>query len=193
MGELHVCVLQTHQFTTATDDHLGHLLQAGIELTENLLGITVGALLNAGRFLTATQQESFSLLLGALAETQGLLAHSFSIFLGFLLQAVALLTDLLELLQRLLAVALMGFRMGALQLLVLLLELLKTASGFLLQLLTAGGLLLLELGGLGLMLLLEACHLAAGLLQHLLALLAALIPQFRTLPFRFLANAGAAD
>ena len=63
MGEFHVGVLQTHQFTPATDDHLGHLLQARIELTEHLLGITVGSLLNAGRFLATTQKESFGLLL----------------------------------------------------------------------------------------------------------------------------------
>ena len=75
----------------------------------------------------------------------------------------------------------------------LLLELLKTAGGFLLKLLTARSLLLLQLGGLGLVFLLEAGHLAPGLLQHLLALLATLLPQFRTLTFSLLANAGAAD
>ena len=74
----------------------------------------------------------------------------------------------------------------------LLLELLKTAGGFLLQLLAAGN-LLLQLGGLGLIFLLEAGHLAAGLLQHLLALLAALLPHGRTLTLRFLADAGAAN
>ena len=75
----------------------------------------------------------------------------------------------------------------------LLLELLKTAGGFLLKLLTARSLLLLQLGGLGLVFLLEAGHLAPGLLQHLFALLATLLPQFRTLPLRFLANAGATN
>ena len=77
-------------------------------------------------------------MLGALTEAQGFLAHPFGIFLGFLLQAIALLTDLLEFFERLLAIALMGFRMGALELLMLLLELLKTAGGFLFQLLPAG-------------------------------------------------------
>ena len=76
------------------------------------------------------------MLLCALAEAQGFLAYTLGIFLGFLLQAVAFLADLLKFLQRLLAVALMGFSVGALELLVFLLELLKTASGFLLKLLT---------------------------------------------------------
>ena len=133
------------------------------------------------------------MLLGVLTEAQGLLAHTFGIFLSFLLQATALLTDLLEFLQRLLAIALMGFRMGALELLMLLLELLKTAGGFLFQLLPAGGLLLLQLGGFGLVFLLEAGHLSASLLQHLLALLAALLAQLSALTFGFLANAGTAD
>jgi hypothetical protein len=58
--------------------------------------------------------------LGGLAEAQSLLAQPFRFRLTFLLQAVGLLADLFKFLQPLDAVALMGFRLGALQLLVLL-------------------------------------------------------------------------
>ena len=75
----------------------------------------------------------------------------------------------------------------------LLLQLLAPGLGFLLQLLAAPGELLFHLGHAALVLLLGLGHLLAGVQQHLLALLAGLLPQFPHLALRLLADGGGTD
>ena len=123
-----------------------------------------------------------ALLLGLLAELQGVVLQALGFRLALPLDAQALLANLLQLGHRLLAVALM------------LLQQQTVALGrLLLQLLPARGELLLHLGQPALVLLLGGGGLLATLQQQLLALLAGLLAQLRNLALGLLADGGVVD
>jgi hypothetical protein len=169
--------LQPHQLTAAGRHHLAHVPQAPLEFAQHLFGVAVGPFLHGGGLLAAAGNQRFALLLGLLAELQGIGLHPLRLRLAALLQPQRLLADLLQLQQALLAGLLVLLRELALELDRLLVELLAPLQGLLFQLLAVLAELLLQLGQATLMLLLGLRHLLAGLADQLLALLAGLFPQ----------------
>jgi len=76
--------LQLDQLTLAGHDHLAHLPETILQLTQDLLGVTVCTLLNGAGFLTAAGDQRLTLLLGLLTELEGIALNA----LGFRLAAL---------------------------------------------------------------------------------------------------------
>ncbi|QNI67630.1 hypothetical protein SynBMKMC1_01550 [Synechococcus sp. BMK-MC-1] len=129
-------------------------------------------------------------MLGLLPELQCILMQTFGFALSLFLKSQPLLTNLIQLLHGLEAIALMLFAELTLQLIGFLIKLLTALQGLLFQLLSTGGVLLLQLGLLGLHLLFHLRGLMARRLQKLLTLLANLFPHLIHLPLSFLTNRG---
>ena len=125
--------LQAHQFAAAGHHHLAHLLEPAFQFGGHLLGVAVGALLDRGGFLAAAADQCLALLLGLLAELQGIVLHPLGFGLAALLQAQRFLADLLKLRQALLTRLLVLLGQLALQLQRLLFQLLVALSVVLLQ------------------------------------------------------------
>ena len=109
-----------------------------------MFGVPIRTVLNSDCLLTGALDQAFTLLLGLLAILKSVLMQTFRFGLCFLLQTNTFLTDLLEFLQGLLAVAFVLFTELALQLNRFLIKLLTALKRFLLQLLAPGGMLLLD-------------------------------------------------
>ncbi|QNJ20032.1 hypothetical protein SynA1825c_01729 [Synechococcus sp. A18-25c] len=180
--------LDLDEFLPSRQHHLSHLLQSLFEFPEGLFGVAVGTLLNGGRFFSAALNQQFTLLLRLMTELQSILLKTLSLSLRFPLNPQAFLTDLVEILKRLLSVALMLFAQLTLEFDRLLIELLSALKGFLLQLLSACGELLFKLSLLGLHLLLHLRCLLTAALEQLLALLSNLFTHLGGLAFRLLTN-----
>ena len=129
--------LNLGQLLTARHHHLGHFLEAYLQLTQCLLGVTVGPVLNAGCFLAAALDQRLALLLGLLAELQRVFVNSLGLIPAFLLQTQGFTANRLQILQRLLSVGFMLLSMMSLQLNRFLIQLLTTLQTFLLKLLAA--------------------------------------------------------
>ena len=80
--------LNLHQLLPTSHHHLSHLLQANFELAECLFCITIGTILNTSRILTAPLDEGLTLLLGLLAELQGVVVQPLRFIASFLLSSV---------------------------------------------------------------------------------------------------------
>ena len=151
------------------------------------------ALLDGGRLLAAAGDQGIALLLGLLAELQGIGVESLGFSLAFTLDAQTFLADAFEILHGLGPAAFVLLQQLTVAFRRFLLQLLAALLGFLLQLLAAAGELLLELGHPGLVLLFCLGHLLAGLQHHLFTLLAGEFPLFRHLPLGLLPDGGGID
>ena len=83
---------------------MGHFLEAHFQLTQCLLGVTVGPVLNACCFLAAALDQRLALLLGLLAELQRVVVNPLGLIAAFLLQTQGFTANRLQILQRLLSV-----------------------------------------------------------------------------------------
>lgn len=155
--------LQTHQLPAAAKDNLAEILKTGFQLAEHLFGVSIGPILNGTSILTGAGHEHIALLLGLLAELDGLLMEPLGFSLTLPLNPQALLTDRFQLLQRLLPNPFMLIHQLAGPLYRLRFQLGAALLSLLLQLLTTGGKGLLHLGDPPLMLLLGLGGLSTGL------------------------------
>ena len=150
--------------------------------------IAVRPFLDRAGFLAAAGDEGLTLLLGLLAELQSIALHPLGFSLAALLQTKGLNTNLLKFREALLPCCLVLLAELSLELDRFLIKLLAALQPFLFELLTALAELLLQLSQPGLMLLFCLGDLLPGLGDHLLALLAGLVAQFRHLPLGFTAD-----
>ena len=137
--------------------------------------------------------QRFALLLGLLAELEGVVMESLGLGLAVALDAVAFLANRFQLSHRLLPAAFMLLEQLAVPFGGFLVEVLASGLGLLFQLLPAGGELLLHLGHAGLQVLLGLGGLLPGGEDQLLPLLAALLAQFAALPLRLLPHGRGGD
>ena len=83
---------------TARHHHLGHFLEAYLKLTQCLLGVTVGPVLNASCFLAAALDQRLALLLGLLAGLQRVVVNPLGLVTAFLLQTQGFTANRLQIL-----------------------------------------------------------------------------------------------
>jgi hypothetical protein len=168
-------------------------LETGFQLTENLLGIAVGPILNGTSVLAGAGHQHITLLLGLLAELDGFLVEAFSFCLAVPLNAQALLTNGFQLLEGLLTDPLMLLHQLAGAIDRLGLQLGATLLSFLLQLLTTGSEGLIHLGHPPLVLLFGLGRLGADLGLELFPLEARLLTHIGRLALCLLADRGGGD
>ena len=116
--------LQLDQLPPTRHHHLAHVLQAPFQFAQHLFGVAVGPLLDGTGLLAAAADQDLALLLALLAELQRIGVDAFRLGLAVPLDAQAFLANLFELLEALLAQALMLFAQLALEVDVFLVELL---------------------------------------------------------------------
>jgi hypothetical protein len=171
----------------------GVVLWTALEVAEHLFRIAVGPLRDRGGLLTAAGDQGIALLLGLLAELQGIVVQALGLHLAVALHPQTFLADGLQLLHRLLPAALVLLHQHPVAFRRLALQLLAPGLGLLLELLPAHRELLLQLGHPGLQFLLRLGGLLAGLDDRLLALQACLLPHLRHMPLRLMADRGVGD
>jgi hypothetical protein len=185
--------LKAHQLSAAAQHNLAEILQTVFQLTEHLLGVAVGPILNRSGILAGASHKHITLLLSLLSKLDGFLMEPLGLSLAVPLNPQAFLTDGFQLLEGLLTNALMLLHQLAGAIHRLGLQLGATLLGFLLQLLAAGRKGLIHLRHPPLVLLLGLGRLGAGLGLQLLRMEARLLPHIGRLALSLLAHGRGGD